>query len=140
LFFSLQDTKTPMYSGVIGVAVNICLSLWLSRIMGIGGLTLATSISVTLKSMLLLVFLRRKTDQLGFGETAKDILKMAVCAVPCLIVVFTIRYYTADFHVLFRFGLTTIAAGIVYLAAAFLVKEIVVYEILDLVRKKLKLG
>lgn len=46
VFYALQDTRTPMVNGVISVAVNIMLSIFLSRTMGIGGISLATSIAM----------------------------------------------------------------------------------------------
>jgi len=44
-FYAIQDTKTPMKNGALGVIFNIGLSIVLVRFMGIGGLTLATSLS-----------------------------------------------------------------------------------------------
>lgn len=42
-FYSLQDTKTPMYNAALSVVLNIALIIVLSRFMGISGLALATS-------------------------------------------------------------------------------------------------
>jgi putative peptidoglycan lipid II flippase len=45
-FYSLQDTRTPMINASIAVITNIVLNIILSRFLGIGGLALATSISL----------------------------------------------------------------------------------------------
>jgi putative peptidoglycan lipid II flippase len=54
-FYSLGNTKTPMYNAIIAVIINILLSVILSRYMNYAGLALATSIS-SLVSVFLLFF------------------------------------------------------------------------------------
>jgi len=64
-FYSLQDTKTPMYNAALSVVLNIVLIIALSRFMGIPGLALATSISAIVCSGLLFLSLRKKIGSLG---------------------------------------------------------------------------
>lgn len=64
-FYSLQDTMTPMIIGVATVALNIVLILVLVPYLALGGLALATSISVTLGLFLLFYELRRKLGNIG---------------------------------------------------------------------------
>ena len=45
-FYSVQDTKTPVINASIAVGINIVLNLIFSRFLGIGGLTLATSMQL----------------------------------------------------------------------------------------------
>ena len=45
VFYSIQDTKTPMINGAIAMALNIVLNLILIKYIGHAGLALATSIS-----------------------------------------------------------------------------------------------
>ncbi|MGL5755327.1 MAG: murein biosynthesis integral membrane protein MurJ, partial [Paraclostridium sp.] len=45
VFYSLKDTKTPMINGMIAVVLNIVLNIALVKVMGHGGLALATSLS-----------------------------------------------------------------------------------------------
>ena len=66
-FYSLQDTKTPVRNATISVVINIILSIILVRIIGIGGLALASSISAMVTTALLLVSLRKKIGKLGFS-------------------------------------------------------------------------
>lgn len=42
-FYAAQDTATPTWTGVAAVAINVGLNLALVRVMGLGGLALATS-------------------------------------------------------------------------------------------------
>ena len=50
-FYSLQETKTPMKNGVVAVLLNIVLSLILVNFMEIGGLALASAISLNLSGI-----------------------------------------------------------------------------------------
>lgn len=59
-FYSIQDTKTPMYNASFAVLLNILLSFILSSYMGISGIALATSISALFCSTLLVIKLRKK--------------------------------------------------------------------------------
>lgn len=65
VYYSLQDTKTPMYNGFIAIGLNIVLNLILIQFMDHRGLALATSISAIIGSLLLLIGLKRKIGPLG---------------------------------------------------------------------------
>lgn len=68
VFYSLQDTKTPMLNSVIAMVMNIVLNIILSKFMGIGGLALATSISVIFCTVLLFINLKKKVGPLGLKK------------------------------------------------------------------------
>lgn len=61
-FYALRDTKTPLFIGLVSVAINIFLSFYLTFNLGwnILGLAIATSLSSFLQAVLLLVFLNRR--------------------------------------------------------------------------------
>lgn len=75
-FYSLQDTKTPMINGTIGVVINITLNIILSKYMGIGGLALATSISAIICAGLLFISLRKKIGQFGLLNILNSFVKI----------------------------------------------------------------
>lgn len=52
-FVALKETKPTMTSSVLAVAVNIVLSIFLSRYMGVGGIALAASVAMALQTALL---------------------------------------------------------------------------------------
>jgi putative peptidoglycan lipid II flippase len=64
-FYALQDTKTPMKNAAIGLCVNIILDIVTVNYMGIRGLALATSASIIVSTILLLVDLRKKVGNIG---------------------------------------------------------------------------
>jgi putative peptidoglycan lipid II flippase len=136
-FHALQDTKTPMICGVIAVGVNAALSIWLSRFMGIAGIALGTSAGGTVSAVLLLTALRRKMGPLGFMETATDILKMALCAIPCGLAVWGVGVLLSEHGVILRFAASVCAGGTVYIVFALLLKEKVLCEVIHLVKERL---
>lgn len=65
VYYSLQDTKTPMINGAISVGLNIVLNLILVRYMAHAGLAFATSIANTVATLLMFYGLKKKIGSLG---------------------------------------------------------------------------
>lgn len=76
VFYSLQDTKTPMINAAIGMILNIILNIVLSRLIGLGGLALATSISAIITSTLMFKSLRKKIGPFGMKQISISFLKI----------------------------------------------------------------
>ncbi len=81
VYFSLQDTVTPMLWGMAGVAVNVVLDLLLVRSMQLGGLALATSIAALFSVVLLMDVLRRRLGGLGTRSMLDGAWRMGVASV-----------------------------------------------------------
>ncbi|MEG2195211.1 MAG: murein biosynthesis integral membrane protein MurJ, partial [Terrisporobacter sp.] len=67
VFYSLQDTKTPMINGVIAMGLNITLNILFVKFtnMQLAGLAFATSISALVTIVLLFINLRMKIGPFG---------------------------------------------------------------------------
>ena len=76
VFYSLQDTKTPMLNASLSVILNIVLNIILSKFMGINGLALATSISAVFCTLLLFISLRRKIGPFGINQISTSFIKI----------------------------------------------------------------
>lgn len=84
-FHALQDTKTPMLGSVVTVALNIVLNVLLSRVMGVNGLALATSISCAVGALLLVFLLKKRMGaRLRMGDTWRELVKIILSAAACL--------------------------------------------------------
>ncbi|MCI2430594.1 murein biosynthesis integral membrane protein MurJ [Candidatus Acetothermia bacterium] len=59
-FYALQDTRTPVFVGGAAVALNVGLDYLFVGPLGVGGLTLATSLAGIANALLLLVLLQRR--------------------------------------------------------------------------------
>ena len=80
VFYSFQDTKTPMINGAISVGLNVVLNLIFVRFMDHAGLALATSISAIFTTSLLLLNLRKKIGPIGLTRYMKTFIKILFSA------------------------------------------------------------
>lgn len=90
IFFSLQDTKTPMINGIISMIMNIVLNLYLVNFMGYAGLALGTSISSIICVILLFISLNKKIEYFGQDR----IIKIAIKSIVASIIMGCITIYT----------------------------------------------
>ncbi len=70
-FYALGDVKSPMINSTIGILCNIVLNFVLLRLMGLGGLALATSVSAVLCVVLLYISLRRRVVNINMASMVK---------------------------------------------------------------------
>ncbi len=80
VFYSFQDTVTPMINGAISVMINVILNLILIRKMNHNGLALATSISATITTILLFIDLRKKIGRIGIRRIIITFMKCLISA------------------------------------------------------------
>lgn len=75
VYYSLQDTRTPMVNGLLYLGINIILDLILVKHMSHKGIALATSIASTVTVISLLYNLRKKIGPMGLLSYIKCGLK-----------------------------------------------------------------
>lgn len=80
VFYSMEDTKTPMVNAAIGMTINIILNLVLSRYLGIGGLALATSLAAIITTMLMFFSLRKSIGPFGLKQIVITSLKIVMAS------------------------------------------------------------
>lgn len=80
VFYSLQDTKTPMINGALAMGMNIVLNIVLIRFLGYAGLALATSVSALICILLLFISLKKKIGYFGQDKILKTIIKSLISA------------------------------------------------------------
>jgi putative peptidoglycan lipid II flippase len=81
-FFSLKDTKTPLWISLIAVTTNLGFGLILMHPMKQGGLALATSIAAALNVGILFFILIRRLGWFPTREFTASIAKILVAAAP----------------------------------------------------------
>lgn len=79
-FYSLRDTKTPVRCTVVVVLANIVPNILLSRVMGIPGLALATSISGILGALVMSIYLRRRIGSFGLRTISLSFFKICIAS------------------------------------------------------------
>lgn len=92
MFYSFQDTKTPMINGGIAVIVNVILNLFFIRFMGHTGLALATSLSAIATTILLFINLRARIGNLGLVKIILSFVKISIASAVMGVVVYLLYF------------------------------------------------
>lgn len=137
--FSMGKTKVTTMNGVIGVIINITLSIILSKYIGIMGIALASVISMAVTAVLLF----RSIIKLEKGFIIKDILKKMVIitmnsAIMGLIIVIIVNYLRGKFNSIVLVLLGATIGAIVYFILCYLFKIEEAIEIRNSILKKIK--
>ena len=138
VFYSFNDTKIPMISGVIGVIVNIILNILLIGPLGIGGLALATSLSAVIRITILILSLKKKVKNFGFREILGKMIKIALASILMGIGTYiSFNYFTGflgqNISTLISIGV----GGLLYLLIILVIGIDEVKDLINKVRSKL---
>ncbi len=127
-FYAMQDTRTPVITTTIAMAINVLLSLlfsWLFSQVGWaphGGLALANSLATTLEAATLLVLMRRRLKGLG-GRSLLGGLGQAALATGVMgLAVWGWVAFTPNLHSLIVVGLGLVIGGGSYFLVTWLLK------------------
>ena len=123
VFYSLQDTKTPMINASIALFLNIILNILLSRVMGINGIALATSVSAIVGAILLFFSLRRKIGSLHLKILLKNFLKIIFASLVMGFLVFIFyNYFSSSSNQVIVLLVTVVIGSATYFLLIFLLK------------------
>lgn len=122
-FFALQDTRTPMIIGAIGVGCNVLFSILFVRFLGIAGIALGTVVSVLVIAILLLKRARIGLPMLSLNLFFVSLGKQAVAGVIMMLMLVLFRSVVVVPWPLMRFGLDTIAGFCLYASILLIMKE-----------------
>lgn len=144
VFYSLKDTKTPMVNGMIAVALNIVLNIALVKVMGHGGLALATSLSAIICIFLLFRSLKKKIGYYGQDKIRATFIKTLIASLVMGVVTYFV--YKFLFGILglgfiqeaISLGVSIAIGGVIYLALIIVFKVEEVNMAIDMIKKKLK--
>ena len=144
VFYSLQDTKTPMINGAIAMGLNIVLNIIFVKFMGHAGLALATSLSALICTFLLFYSLRKKIGNFGQEKILTTAIKSLLSAILMGVCVtfahaFIINHTGTGFIGQVISILVSVLAGvIVYGISVIILKIEEVSMIIDLLMKKIR--
>src|SRR5256885_4455664 len=149
VYFASRDTQTPLALTLISIGLNVVLSVTLAPFLGINGLALANSIATLVEAALLFILLasRARLRLVGLGvSTLKQISASLLMGVAMF---GFIRVTNLPFDLFVDppklvLALQTILAGavggLVYFAAAYLLRIGELQEIVGVVRARLMRG
>ena len=136
LHFSYQDTKMPMISNIVAVVLNAILSIILAKIVGILGVSLATSVSAILTIMLLNKSVKKYTPDFKFTSMWKLIGKVLV---SCLFA-FEVSYLlkgVLNMNFILEFIICAVSSGIAYVACLQVLRCTEFVEFIDNIKNQI---
>ena len=122
VFYSIKDSKTPMYISIFSVTLNIVLDYLLMQIMSYRGLALATSLAGIFNFSLLFIFLFSKGYINKFKDYIISFMKIGItCAIITLISIFFIENF--GFHFLYGFIIPSLLFFSLYFLVLYLLRS-----------------
>ncbi|CEP90993.1 virulence factor MviN [[Clostridium] sordellii] len=143
VFYSLKDTKTPMINGIIAVILNIVLNIALVKVMGHGGLALATSLSAIICILLLFGSLKKKIGYYGQDKIKSTFLKSLISSLIMGVVTYFIYKFLSGMLGLgfiqeaVSLGVSVAIGAIVYAILVVALKVEEIDMLIDMIKKKI---
>lgn len=128
LFYSYNDSKTPMKNSLIGIGCNIVLNIILAHFLQAFGLALATTISTAIISALILKDAKNKNEYIQYRKILLLVGKATLSSVVMLLMLYGIKIS----GIFSGFGNDSIGYQIVYLGASIVV-GVLIYVIMLLI-------
>lgn len=144
VFYSLQDTKTPVKVGFIAVIANLILNILLMGPLQHGGLALATSLSAILNFSLLLFILRKRVGRIDGKRILYSHMKVILASSGLLPISLWVNHqemWLSKGNGSFKAATLTIAifiGALSYFAIQALLKSEEFYFIINLIKNRLK--
>jgi len=137
-FYALQDTKAPMINSTIAMVINVLLNILLSKVLGIGGLALATSISSIFCTGFLFIMLRKKIGAFGMMDLIISSGKMLLSSLIMAVIAkstynLLLNHISANFSLIFA----TLIGALVYFILVYLMKVKDVEVIVNVLKRKI---
>jgi putative peptidoglycan lipid II flippase len=146
VYFASRDTTTPLALTLISIGANVVLSVMLSQPLGINGLALANSVATLLEAALLFILLasRARLRLVGLGVSTLKQLSASLLMGVAMFGFIRITNLPFDLVVdppklvlALQTFLAAAVGGLVYLAAAYLLRIGELHEILAVLRARM---
>ncbi|MFI5240193.1 MAG: murein biosynthesis integral membrane protein MurJ [Candidatus Saccharimonadia bacterium] len=130
VFYSLHDSKTPLYTSIFAIAFNVLLSIYLAHRFGVVGLPMAQSIASIFETTLLIIILKRKLGSVGGMAILRGVFRMLIAntimaGIVYLLVAKFLPLYRLDRGIMVvgpKFLLICLAAGLAYLLPSYILR------------------
>ncbi len=142
-FYALKESVTPVILGIWGMLSNILLNFILLGPMGIGGLALATTVTSTAKTLMLMYSLRRRLGGIGGREFVPEYLKILLATLVMTgYMILAVRVLPVDLYSglgerLLRLAVALVPGAAIYVGMTALFRSTTFRDYLGTVRRKL---
>lgn len=136
--YAFQDTGSPMVNSLIGMGINVVLSIALAHYMGVKGIALATSITVAIVFILLVVTLKKHVHSIIVSQTcALDMMKSIIA---CVLTIMAGRMLFLFFHDAFfviRLLVIGLMMSLFYFIICIIIRQSTALDTVRLIKKEL---
>lgn len=138
VYYSLQDTKTPMKNSLLCVGFNIVFNLLLIKYLKAPGLALATSISSILAVFFLTYNLRKKIGRLNGKQMLITLIKTGLSGLVMAIVVLFVHSRILSISSTLALVVSVVIGAFIYGVMVLILRVDACNYVLDVVKKKIK--
>lgn len=139
VYYAFQNTKAPMINGAISIAVNVTLSILLSKVIGVGGIALATSIAMLLVTILLLPGIKKYIPGFNVRSSIPEYVKVIGIATVIGVMAYLLRR-VLPFGSLVSFVVIGIFTVLTYFGIAYLLRIEAIKVITGNIKSRIKHG
>jgi putative peptidoglycan lipid II flippase len=134
-FFAMGDTKTPLYSTMIGIIASIISAVVLTFILNFGvfGLAFASSLGGYINTIYLYKHFKMKID---LKEIFKTFIKVSIAGFIMILFIETLKLLVFNKFIVVFVGI--LISSVAYLFVNYLLKEDTTILFVNIVRRKLK--
>lgn len=134
--FSMQKTKVTTINGVIGVVVNIILSISLSKVFGIFGVAIASTIASMITAVLLFISTRKFVGHFDVFPMIIKLLKISLSAIVMLLVLTLLNNIINLNNAILIILLNGVVGAIIYFISCKILKVEEFNEVIDMIKNK----
>ena len=95
VFYAHQDSTTPYHVAMLAIVVKAILDWSLVGPLGVGGISLATTLITIFNLSLLAFFLKKKIGNLGFTKLTRPLAVMLTASTACGATAYLLQHYLA---------------------------------------------
>ena len=147
VFYARQNSKTPFFIGLVVVVINVFLSLFLSKRMGVAGLALAFSLSNIINFMFLWLWLYFEMGDLDQRKIIISVLKFSLAAIVSgffiqagKAIIWPFIDMTTFWGVFIQGAVAGGLGLLVYFLLCYVTKSEEMLELLQIIKKKMPFG
>lgn len=119
IFYSIGDTKTPLFYSIISISINLILALLLFQPIGIVGIALSTSISSWLNLFLLMSGSKKYNINISLEKIYRDLFKIILSVIFMSLYIIIISRFLFHLPLISQLVFLVISASIIYFLVLF---------------------
>jgi len=134
IFYSLGDTRTPLFYSIISIFINLGIALALFKPLGIIGIAISTSISSWINLFLLIRGSKKYKINISTKKLYRDFFKIifSVIFMSCYILV--ISDYIGHLHIILQLLILVFSGAFIYFLILFVLGVLNKNDIVNIVK------